>query len=187
VSSTTKIVIGVVLSFMLLIGGTIGYVVSAKFTGETFEQSIFAQDESMQNTWGMMEQTLKMQGFAVKNYGETFIKTLEANAKRYENDKGGMMKWVQEAKSQMSDKAHTTFMATVEKVYAKKEARQLSKISVVQEYRTWRAASMKGTIGVMLFNFPSEKAKKIEDRIISTKGTKKTWETGEDVAEDPFK
>ena len=61
-SSTTKIVIGVILSFMLLVGGTIGYVVSAKFTGETFEQSIFAQDESMQNTWGMMEQTLKMQG-----------------------------------------------------------------------------------------------------------------------------
>ena len=186
-SKGAKIAIGVVLSFLLLIGGTIGYVVSAKFTGETFEQSIFAQDESMQNTWGMMEQTLKMQGFTVKNYGETFIKTLEANAKRYENDKGGMMKWVQEARSQMSDKAHLTFMQTIEKVYAKKEARQLSKISVVQEYRTWTKASMKGTIATMVFNLPSDKATKIMDRIISTKQTKKTWETGEDVAEDPFK
>jgi len=182
----SKLAIGILLSLVLLIGGTIGYVVSAKFTGETYEQSIFAQDESMQNTWGQMEGMMKMAGFTVKNYGETFIKTLEANAKRYENDKGGMMKWVQEARSQMSENAHLKFMGIVEKVYAKKEARQLSKISVVQEYRTWRKASMKGTIGVMVFNFPSDKAKIIEDRIISTKATKKTWETGEEETTNPF-
>jgi len=186
-STTAKIVIGVVLSLFLLIGGTVGYMFSAKFTSETYEQAVFAQDEGMQNTWGMMENTLKMQGFTVKNYGKTFIKTLEANAKRYENDKNAMMKWVQEAKSQMSDKAYTKFMDTIEKVYAKKEARQLSKISVVQEYRTYLNASLKGTVAKALFNYPTEKAKKIMDRIISTKQTKKTWESGEDVVEDPFK
>jgi len=185
-STGLKVTIGVVLSFMLLIGGTVGYIFSAKFTGETYEQSVLAQDESMQNTWGMMEGLLKMQGFTVKNYGETFIKSLKANAERYQNDKNAMMKWVQEAKSQMSDKAHLQLMKTIEKVYAKKEARQKSKISVVQEYRTWRKASLKGTIGVAIFNFPSEKVKKIENRIISTKGTKKTWETGEDEVSDPF-
>jgi len=184
--TSTKVIIGIVLSLFLLIGGTVGYIFSAKFTGEIYEQSIFAQDESMQNTWGMMENTLKMQGFTVKNYGETFIKSIKANAIRYENDKGGMMKWVQEASSQMSPETHTKFMNTIEKVYAKKEARQLSKISVVQEYRTWRKASFKGMIGSSLFNFPSEKAKKIEDRIISTKNTKKTWETGEDTTTNPF-
>jgi len=185
-STGAKVAIGVVLSFMLLIGGTVGYVFSAKFTGETFEQSVLAQDESMQNTWGQMEGMLKMQGFTVKNYGETFIKSLKANAERYKNDKGAMMKWVQESRSQLSDKAHLALMTAITKVYAKKEARQLSKISVVQEYRTWRKASLKGTIGVAIFNFPSEKVKIIEDRIISTKKTKETWETGEEVTKDPF-
>ena len=105
-SKTTKVVLGVVIAFVILVGGTIGYIFSAKFTGERYEQSVFAQDESMQNTWAMTQNTLKMSGVTVKNYGETFIKSLEANAKRYENDKGGMMKWVQEAKSQMSPDLH---------------------------------------------------------------------------------
>ena len=77
-------------------------------------------------------------------------------------------------------------MNTIEKIYAKKEARQLSKISVVQEYRTWRKASLKGSIAVALFSFPSDKSKKIEDRIISTKETKQTWDTREDTTENPF-
>ena len=182
----TKIGIGLFLGFTLTVGGAAAYVISAKFTAERYEQSVFAQDESMQNTWGQMQNLLKMQGFTVKNYSKTFIKSIEANAKRYENDKGGMMKWVQESKSQMSDKAYLTLMQTIEKVYAKKEARQLSKISVVQEYRTWRTASMKGLIATSFFNFPSAKDKKIEDRIISTKQTKETWKTGEDEAKDPF-
>ena len=185
-SKTTKVVLGVVIAFVILVGGTIGYIFSAKFTGERYEQSVFAQDESMQNTWAMTQNTLKMSGVTVKNYGETFIKSLEANAKRYENDKGGMMKWVQEAKSQMSPDLHSKFMNTIEKIYAKKEARQLSKISVVQEYRTWRKASLKGSIAVALFSFPSDKSKKIEDRIISTKETKQTWDTREDTTENPF-
>ena len=96
------------------------------------------------------------------------------------------MKWVQEAKSQMSDKAHLTFMNTIEKVYAKKEARQLSKISVAQEYRTFINASIKGTVASVVFSYPREKATKIMDRVISTKGTKTTWETGEDTVINPL-
>ena len=186
-SKTAKIVIGLVLSLFLIIGGTVGYILSAKFTSENYEQAIYAQDEGMQNTWGQTENTLKMQGFTVKNYGKTFINSLRANAERYANDKNAMMKWVQEAKSQMSDKAYTKFMDTIEKVYAKKEARQLSKISVVQEYRTYLNASLKGIVAKTLFNYPTEKAKKIMDRIISTKQTKKTWISAEDTVEDPFK
>ena len=58
-SKTTNVILGIAMSFVLLVGGIIGYVFSAKFTAERYEQSIFAQDESMQNTWGMMENTLK--------------------------------------------------------------------------------------------------------------------------------
>lgn len=185
-SKTTKIILGLFLSFLLLIGGIVGYVISAKFTAERFEQSVFAQDESMQNTWAMMEQTLKTQGFTVKNYSEEFIKSIAANAKRYENDKGGMMKWIQESKNQMSPDAFIKLMDTVEKVYAKKEARQKSKISVVQSYRTFTNASIKGTVSTTFFNYPTDKAQKIMDRIISTKTTKSTWETSEDKTINPF-
>lgn len=186
-SKTTKVVLGLVLSFVVLVGGSIAYVISAKFTAEKYEQSIFAQDESMQNVWAMMEGTLQMQGFTVENYGETFIKSLQANAQRYENDKNAMMKWVQEARSQMSPDIHSKFMDTIEKAYAKKEMQQKSKISVVQEYRTFLNASIKGTIAKAFFSYETEKAKKIMNRIISSKKTKKTWETGEDNAVNPFK
>lgn len=183
----TKIVLGAVISLFLIIGGTVGYVFSAKFTAETKEQSVYAQDESMQSTWGMMEQTLKMQGFTVKAYGKTFIDSIKANAERYANDKGGMMKWVQEAQSQMSPAAHTKFMDTIEKVYAKKEAKQLSKISVVQDYRTFLNGSFKGMVAKGFFDYPTAKATKIMDRIITTKGTTKTWETGvEEEAVNPL-
>jgi len=186
-SKTTKIILGFALSFILLIGGIVGYVISAKFTAERYEQSVFAQDESMQNTWSQMSQSLEMAGFTVKNYSEEFIKSIKANAVRYANDKNSMMKWVQESKNQMSPEAHKKFMDTIEKVYAKKEARQASKISVVQSYRTFLNASIKGTIASSFFNYPTDKAEVIMKRIISNKSTKQAWDTGIEETKNPFK
>lgn len=181
-TNTVKMFIGIGLAFILGF-----YVIGAKFSAETYEQSVFAQDESMQNTWGMSEQELSMGGFTVKNYGETFIKTLQANAERYKNDQGAMMKWVQESRSQMSPELHLKFMDSITKVYAKREAKQNSKISVVQEYRTWLNASIKGSIATYVMNYPTPKAVKIMDRIIATQNTRTTWETGiEAPAKNPF-
>ena len=186
-STGLKIFLSIIVTIIVVIGGIVGYVISSKFTAERYEQSIFAQDESMQSTWGMMEQTLKMQGFTVEKYGKDFIETIKANAIRYENDKNSMMKWVQESANQMSPDMHAKFMDTVEKVYAKKEAKQLSKISVSQEYRSYLNASIKGLIAMNFFNYPTEKATKIMDRIITTTGTQSTWETGiEPEAPNPF-
>jgi len=185
-SKTTKIILGVFLSFVLLIGGTTGYVMSAKFTAERFEQSILAQDESMQNTWGAMENELKMQGFTVKNYSSEFIKGLETSIKRYSNNKNLLMQMVNESSNSLTPELHKKLMNTIEKVYAKKEARQLSKISVVQEYRTYLKASLKGTLASSIFNYPTDDVHKIMKRIISTKQTKQTWETGNDEVKDPF-
>jgi len=182
-SNTVKFFIGLGVVFLLGF-----YVLGAKFSAETYEASITAQDETMQNTWGMSEQELSMGGFTVQNYGETFIKTLQANAERYKNDQGAMMKWVQESSSQMSPELHLKFMDSITKVYAKREAKQNSKISVAQEYRTWLNASIKGSIAKYVLSYPSDKALKIMDRIISTSNTKKTWETGvEAPAANPFK
>jgi hypothetical protein len=186
-SRGAKIATGLGLAFIILVVSVVGYVVSAKLTPERYEQSVFAQDESMQSTWGMMEQMLSTNGFTVKNYGKTFIDTIKANAIRYENDKNAMMKWVQESANQMSPAIHQKFMDTVEKVYAKKEAKQLSKISVVQEYRTYLNATVKGMVSTSFFNYPTAKAQKIMDRIITTKGARDTWESGTEApVTDPF-
>jgi hypothetical protein len=178
--------LGIILAVVITVGGLIGYVVSAKFTAERFEQSIIANDENMQNTWAQMQQSLEMQGFTVKNYGETFINSIKANASRYENDKNAMMKFVQEAQSQMSPDMHKKFMDTIEKTYAKKEAVQKQKISVSQEYRTYLNASIKGTVSSVVFSYPTQKATTIMDRIISTQETKNAWAAGVETTSNPF-
>jgi len=181
-----KATIAVLIGTGLTIATVIGYTVSAKFTAAKYEVSIFAQDESMQSTWGMSGNTLKMSGMTVNKYPADFIKGVNAQAERYKGDKASMMLWVKESQNQLSPELYKNFLTTIEKVYARREAKQLSKISVVQEYRAFRDASVKGLIATSFFNYPTEKCLKIEDRIISNKKTKTTWETGNDEVENPF-
>ncbi len=186
-STTVKAAIATVLILVSLIGGATLYVFGAKFTAHDYEVSVKSAFKSMESTWGMMEQSLKMQGFTVKNYGETFIKTLEANAKRYENDKGAMMKWVQEAKSQMSPEMHLKFATSIEKAYAKKEAKQATKIAIDEQYEKFLGNSFKGAIATSVWNYPTPAIKKIMDTVVSTKGAKTAMKTGiEAEATDPF-
>lgn len=185
-STGVKIALGSVLFIVTMLIGTVMYVMGAKFAAETYEQSIFAQDEQMQNVHGVMKNALKMQGFTVNNYSKTHIDAINAAVDRYADKPNLMMQFVKESQSTMPTELHTKFMDSVEKFYAKWEASQTSKISVAQEYRTFINASVKGTVAKVIFSYPSEKATKIMDRIISSKESKETWKTGEDVVEDPF-
>ena len=185
-SKGTKIILGVVIGLIIFIGSIVGYIFSAKFTAERFEQAITAQDQSMMNTWAMMEQQLKMNGFTVKNYSKSFLDTIKAQANRYKNDKGSMMKWVKEASAQMSPDVHKKFMDAIDKAYSKKEAVQLQKISVSQEYKTFINATLKGTIAKAIFSYPTKEAQTIMNRVIKTKAVSKTWETQEDTVQNPF-
>lgn len=185
-SRAAKIGLGIGLGTIVFIGIIITYLISAKFTAERYEQTVYAQDEQMQNVWGMMQNNLEMQGFTVDKYGKDFINSIKANAIRYENDRGSMMKWVQESSSQMSPDIHKKFMVAIEKAYAKKEAAQKTKIAMVQEYRTYLNASLKGTISKIVFSYPTAKAQEIMDRIIKTKKVTQTWETGNDEVSNPF-
>jgi hypothetical protein len=140
----------------------------------------------MQNVHATMKNALKMQGFTVKNYTESDLKKIEIAVGRYADKPNLMVQWAKEQGNQLSPKLHSKFMDAIEKFYAKWEVSQKSKISVAQEYRTFISASVKGTIASAVFNYPTEKATKIMDRIISSKETKKTWETGMDEVTDPF-
>jgi len=171
---------------VVLLGGTAAYVVNAKFTSEKFEKRVIAADESMQNTWAMMQNQLEMQGFTVENYGKTFIDTIKAQAIRYENDSGMMMKWVKENTAQMSPDTHLKFMDAINKAYVKKEMEQKSKISIVQEYRTYLDASVKGFVSKVVFDYPTDTTEAIMARIIKTKKVAQTWVTGNDETVNPF-
>jgi len=186
-SKGMKIFIAILLGLFLIIGGTIAYIISAKFTAEKYEQAIFAQDENMQNVHSTMKNALKLQGFTVKNYTESDIKKMQIAIKRYADKPNMMVQWAKENGNVLSPKMHSKFMDAIEKFYLKWELSQKSKISVVQEYRTYLNASVKGSIASAFFNYPREKTQKIMDRIISTKKTQKTWETGVDEITDPFK
>jgi hypothetical protein len=186
-SNGLKIGLGIFLAIVVFLGGIIAFVFSAKFTAHEFETSVIAQSRSMENTWGQMEQQLKMSGFTVQNYGETFIKSLEANAKRYENDKGAMMKWVQEAAGVMSPDMHKKFSDSIEKAYAKKEARQLNKIAVSEQYERFLGNSIKGMVATTVWSYPTPEVKKIMKTIVSTTEAKSAIETGiEKEVKNPF-
>lgn len=187
-SSGTKIFIATILIFMVMIGGIIGYIFNAKFTANNFESSIKAQFQSMENTWGQMEQELSMAGFATKDYGDKFISVVKAQAERYAEDKNTMMKWVQEAGSQMSPDMHKKFVDIVEKSFAKKEMKQDSKIAVVEQYNKFLGGSFKGMIAGGFFNYPTMETKKIMDTVVSTQNAKNAMSTGiEAPTVNPFK
>lgn len=184
-STTAKILIGGLVGFVLLIVLAIGVFFNAKFTAERFEAALVANDQQMQNVNGIMHNKLAMQGFTVEKYGKDFIGAIEANAKRYEGDKAGMMKWVQETSTSMPSDVHQKFMNTIDAAYSEFEASQTQKISVAQEYSSFLNASVTGMIAKFL-GYPSTKGKEIMDRIISSTSTKKAWQTGVDDAVDPF-
>lgn len=186
-SNGLKIGLGITFVFITLIFGIVTYIFSAKFAANDYEASIKAQSQSMENTWGQMEQELKMAGFATKDYGDKFIQVVKAQAERYENDKGLMMKWVQEAGSQLSPDMHKRFVDIVEKAFAKKEMKQDSKIAVVEQYNKFLGGQFKGMVASTVWSYPTPETKKIMDTIVSTQGAKKAMATGiEDNITNPF-
>jgi len=148
------------------------------------EVQIIAIDEEMQNVFAMTGNDLKTSGITLKHYSETFIKTIKANADRYKNDQGAMMKWVQESKSQMSPDLHRDFMKKITSIYIKKQDVQTAKISIVQEYRKYIHFTIAGKITKLVFTYPTKKALEIMDRLITNKKTKETWKTGNDEVDE---
>jgi len=185
-SKTAKVVLGVVVSLAVVIGLVVGYFVSAKFTAETWDADTLARYEQMENVHGAMTNALKMQGFTVKNYGKTFIDTIDAGVKRYADKPQLMMQWVQEQKGVFPPDVHLKFMGSVERFYVKWEISQKNKISMVQEYRKFLNASVKGYIAKSFFDFPSKKMEGIMNQVISSAESKEAFKTGLMVAEDPF-
>jgi len=177
----------IIASVVLVALFAIGFLISAKFTAERYEQSITARDQSMQNVWSMTKQAMDMGGFTTKDFSKTFLEGIKLQAERYKDDTGAMMKWVKEASADLNPEVYLSFMKSLDKIFTKKEMSQNNKISVTQEYKTWLNASIKGALATYAFDYPKSKTIKIMDRVIITKETKSTWDTGFETVENPFK
>lgn len=186
-SNGAKITLGVVLFFLVLIGGTVGYVMSSKFTANKFENSLFAENENMRNVHSSGQNSLKMQSFAVKNYTKADLEKVEALVKKFDGKPNLLMMAVKENNQGLSPELHKEFMDAIQKYYVKWEVVQKSKISVTQEYRNYLNTTMKGSLASGMFNYPTKKANDIMEQVISSKETEKAFATGVDVATDLFK
>jgi len=72
----------------------------------------------------------------------------------------------------------------ISRTTSKFENTQKTKISVSQEYRTFINASVKGMIVGSFFNYPTQKAQTIMDKIVQTADTKEVIDSGVDKAVD---
>ena len=161
--------------------------VSAKFTAERYESDIITADQRMQSVWSIMSSKIKMAGFGAKSFSKTFLDGIAAQAKRYENDKDGLMKWVKEAQSQLSPEVYTKLIDIIEKSYAKKAEAQANKQSLSNNYRKFLNGSIRGAVFAKNMGYPNTEILKIMQRTIQTEKTKEIFATGiDEEPEDPF-
>lgn len=179
-STGTKIAIGSLLSFILIIGATIAWLVSIKFQSEKFENQLEASYQNMQNVYSSVDKILLNSGITVKNFGETKIKAIQESIKRYAEKPELMMQWVQENPQQIDSKLWENFQKQIEIQYTKFEMAQTLKISISQEYKNFLYTTVRGNIANIVWSYPTQPVKSIMEQIVVTEDSKETFETGID-------
>lgn len=179
-SSGIKIMLGVVLSVLVVIGLTVGYVISAKFEASKYENGIEAIYTDMQNVYAnSIVQTLKAKAEVVGQYKGDLLEVVKANMERYKNDQNLMFKAINEqAGLNIDSSMYKDLQKSIEIGYTKFENSQRDKIDRVRVYKNFLDGSVKGSIAKIL-GYPSDKAKEIMEKLISNKDAKKTFSTGE--------
>ncbi len=179
-STGIKVVIGSLLSFTLVIGLSIVWLINIKFQAEKFENQLEASYQNMQNVYSSVDKILLNSGITVKNFGETKIKAIQESVKKYADKPELMMQWVQENPQQIDSKLWENFQKQIEVQYTKFEMEQKSKISMSQAYKDFLETTLRGQIAQIVWSFPSKETVKIIEQVIQTDVTKESFETGID-------
>jgi hypothetical protein len=185
-SIATKLVLGFMILMIIGVVGIVSYVISAKFTANEFETSITYSDKDNQNIYSNMNKIMDASGLTVQNYGDTKIKAIQEEVKRYADKPALMAQFVKENPQQIDSKIWEKFMDMYEKNTVAIQNAQTSRLSKAQEYQTWLGSTGKGFIAGTVFNYPTPECKKTMERVIETKQTKDTWETGIDQTPRAF-
>ena len=185
-AKSTKIILGLFLGFILTIGLTIGWIVSIKFQAGTFENTIVASNQNLQNVHSSVNKILTSSGITVKNFGETKIKAIESAVQRYADKPQLMMQWIQENPQQIDSKLWENFQKQIEVQYTKFEMSQTLKISKTQEYKNFLDNTVRGNVAQLVWSYPRAETLAIMNQVIMTGDSKETFETGIDKSVDVF-
>ena len=185
-AKSTKIILGLFLGFILTIGLTIGWIVSIKFQAGTFENTIVASNQNLQNVHSSVNKILTSSGITVKNFGETKIKAIETAVQRYADKPQLMMQWIQENPQQIDSKLWENFQKQIEVQYTKFEMSQALKISKTQEYKNFLDNTIRGNVAQLVWSYPRAETLTIMNQVIMTEDSKETFDTGIDKAVDVF-
>lgn len=179
-TTTTKVILGLFASFIVVIGITIAWVISIKFQAQKFENQLEASYQSMQNVYSSVDKILLNSGITVKNFGQTKIKAIQESIKRYADKPQLMMQWVQENPQQIDSKLWENFQKQIEVQYTKFEMEQKSKISMSQAYKDFLNTTIRGQVASIVWSYPTKETVKIMEQVIQTDVTKESFETGID-------
>jgi hypothetical protein len=150
------------------------------------EKGILAVHNDMQNVHASMFNQMKSQGLAVEKYGDMVIQAInEAMSGRYgEGGSRAAFQWIQENNPTIDAAVMEKLQVAIEAGYNRFEATQRTKIDRLRIYKRDLDSFPKGFIA-KIFGYPKINLAEME-QVISTKETKKTFETKEMETIDPF-
>ena len=175
-----KVLVGLSISFLVVLLLTTGWVISIKFQAQKFENNLGAVNQNLQNVYSSVDKILYNSGITVKNFGETKIKAIQESIKRYADKPELMMQWVQENPQQIDSRLWENFQKQIEVQYTKFELEQKFKISVSQEYKDFLETTVRGHVAQIVWSYPTTETVKIMKQVIQTDSTKEAFETGVD-------
>ena len=69
-----KVLVGLLISFIVVLLLVAGWAISIKFQAEKFENRLEASNENMKNVYSSVDKILLNSGITVKNFGEQKLK-----------------------------------------------------------------------------------------------------------------
>ena len=175
-----KVLVGLLISFIVVLLLTAGWAISIKFQAEKFENQLEASNENMKNVYSSVDKILLNSGITVKNFGETKIKAIQESIKRYADKPEMILQFVQENPQQIDSRLWENFQKQIEVQYTKFELEQKFKISVSQEYKDFLETTIRGHVAQIVWSYPTTETAKIMKQVIQTDSTKEAFETGVD-------
>ena len=180
-SKGTKIILGLFISFILVIGISIAWLINIKFEAQSFENQLVSNNQNMQNVYSSVDKILLNSGITVKNFGETKIKAIQESVKKYADKPELISAWVQENPQQIDSKLWENFQKQIEVQYTKFEMEQKAKISQSQAYNDFLKTTLRGQVAQIVWSYPTAGVTKIMEQVIQTDVTKQSFDTGIDT------
>jgi len=184
--TSTIIALAVVAVVVCLFGGCGLYTMGTYNSLVRQENGIKAVHEDLKNVHASIFNQMKSQGITVEKYGDLVIQALEVSMSGRYGEKGSQaaMQWIKEQNPTIDPKIFAKLQTVIEAGYNKFESTQRGKIDRIRVYEN-TLMTFPSSMIANFFGFPRFDLEKYK-KTISSKETKKVFETGEFDTIDPF-